>query len=92
MSFAVHMLVQLLVNMLHRRMCGITENDEYVLHHEFSDIITQKDNQCILKMVNFITDIYNPFVITDQDQVIKFATGKHLPESKVDFNLKCIAE
>lgn len=80
------------VNMLHRRMCGITENDEYVLHHEFSDIITQKDNQCILKMVNFITDRYNPFVLTDQDQVINFATGKHLPESKVDFNLKCIAE
>lgn len=43
-------------------------------------------------MVNFITDRYDPFVLTDQDQVINFATGKHLPESKVDFNLKCIAE
>lgn len=32
------------VNMLHRRICGIIENDEYVLHHQFSDSITQKDN------------------------------------------------
>lgn len=80
------------VNMLHRRMCGITENDEYVLHHEFSDIITQKDNQCVLKMMNFITDRYNPFVLTDQDKVINFATGKHLPDAKVEFSLNCITE
>lgn len=80
------------LNMLHRRICGITENDEYVLHHEFSDIITKKDNQCIMKMVNFITERCNPFVLTDQDQVVNFATGKHLPEEEVEFNLQCITE
>lgn len=80
------------MNMLHRRICGITENDEYVLHHEFSDIVTKKDNQCIMKMVNFITDRYNPFVLVDQDQVINFATGKHLPVEKVKFKLTCITD
>ena len=63
-----------------------------LLSRSIRSIIIQKDNQCILKMVNFITDRYNPFVLTDQDQVINFSTGKHLPEAKVELNLKCITE
>ena len=32
------------LTMLHRRMCGIVETDEYDLHHAFSDVVTNKDN------------------------------------------------
>ena len=45
-----------------------------------------------MKMVNFITDRYNPFVLVVQDQVINFATGKHLPVEEVKFKLTCITE
>lgn len=72
--------------MLHRRICGITENEKYVLQHKFSDIITQKDNH---EKGDFITDMYNPFILTNQDQV--FATEKHLPEAKVEFSMKSIS-
>ena len=58
----------------------------------FSDIITNNDNQCIMKMVKFITDRYHPFVPVDHDQVISFTTGKHLPVEEVKFKLTCITE
>ena len=80
------------VNLLHGRICGITKNDEYVLHHRFSDIVTNNDNQCIMKIINFITDRYNSYVLVDQDQIINIAAGKHLPVEEVKFKLTCITE
>lgn len=63
------------INMLYRKLSGVTENNEYDLHHEYSKNITEKDNRCVEKLVDFISERMNPFCSTE-GQLFNIATGQ----------------
>jgi len=44
-----------------RDLCGFIYEDEYCLHHEFSESLSSKDEQCVIRMVDFIQNQCNPF-------------------------------
>lgn len=43
-------------------------------------------------MASFINDRCDPVALVDQGQLLKFATGKHLPAEAAEFKLTCILE
>ena len=54
--------------------------------------LTDKDNQCIIKIMNFITNRHNSFSLVDQEQVIKFTTGKYFSMEEANYKLGCITK
>ena len=44
-----------------RDLCGLIYEDEYCLHHEFSESVSSKDEQCVIRMIDFIQNQGNPF-------------------------------
>lgn len=58
-----------------RTICGLDEDDEFALHHEFSKSLTIQDQQCISKMLLFMLERGNPFLKTESCGISNLITG-----------------
>lgn len=64
-----------------REISGINNEDEYSLHHEFSEQRTEVDKNCVKQLASYIQERGNPFDV--KESVIKnLVTGKILSEDR----------
>lgn len=74
-----------------RNFAGVNHEDEYSLHHEFSDKQSETDQTYIKQLVAYISDRGNPF--DPENTIIKnLATGATLEADSTSFLLGCITK
>ena len=71
-------------------LCNLDLEDEYSLHHEFSQRITDADEDCIKKIIDYILPRGHPFNIIKRG-VQNIVTGIQLQEKTSKFLISCIA-
>jgi len=71
-----------------REVCGLAEDDEFSLHHEFSKATTVRDEECITEMQQYIVNSGNPFSIQEgsDPRLRNLVTGKLSENNDI---LKC---
>ena len=67
----------------------LTTNDQYSLHHKFSQTITKFDENCVNQILDFVLQRGNPFNI-DSKQVKNIVTGTSLIKDSYEFLVPCI--
>lgn len=75
-------------NML-RGTTGIDNQDEYSLHHEFSDKRTEADQKSVKQIVTYIAERGNPFDDTEPS-IKNIATGATFDKETASFSLNCL--
>ena len=65
--------------------------DEYTLHHEFSESITKRDVEHVTKAVTYIRNKHNPFSMETNDQMKNLVTEEHISPEAIQFSLDCIS-
>ena len=71
-----------------RSICHLTIQDEYTLHHEFSNSITKRDSENVKEAVDYIRNKHNPFVTEINDQMRNLVTEEHIPTETTQFSLQ----
>ena len=56
--------------------CELDDENEYSLHHEFSDATTKHDEKCVSAMTSYILQKGNPFDLSGDGNLKNFVTGK----------------
>ena len=74
-----------------RSICHLTIQDEYTLHHEFSDSITKRDSENVKEAVEYLRNKHNPFMTEINDQMRNLVTEEHIPTETAQFSLQCNA-
>lgn len=73
-----------------RDISGISHEDEYSLHHEFSQKRTETDKKCVKQVTSYMAERGNPFDV--KEGLIKnLATGATLDDESSRFYLNCLA-
>ena len=65
-------------------LCDVDDVDEYSLHHEFSDAITENDEELVEAMRSFLSDRPEPF---GQGALSNVVTEMELTSEDVDYIL-----
>ena len=68
-----------------RTYCGLDEDDEHALHHEFSKSLTIQDQQCVTKMLLYLLERGNPFLETEQCDLSNLITGVKMEAQTSEF-------
>ena len=61
-----------------RELCCLNEYNEYTAHHEFSQTLTEADEECVEKIVTYIAERNNPFDTSITTKVMNIVTGKEV--------------
>jgi len=69
--------------------CDLTIDDEYAIHHEFSNSRTEEDISSVQKMVEYISTRGNPFIDV-HEMPRNFATGKQIDGPLAEHMMKCV--
>jgi hypothetical protein len=79
------------ISNFHHNFCGIIEESEYELHHEFSKSIATQDQGIITKMIKFISEHKNPFQTDcNNEDLFNLITGESIKEEEKMHKLKCL--
>ena len=65
-------------------------NDEYTLHHEFSQSLIEADEECVVQIGNYIAERNNPFDTSSVTKLTNLVTGKEMDEETSSFLLACV--
>ena len=71
-----------------RAISGISNEDEYSLHHEFSEQRTEVDKKCVNQLASYVQERGNAFDVKE-DAIRNFDTGTTLSDEATSFFLNC---
>ena len=62
----------------------MNDNDEYSLHHEYSQSVTKEDQKSVTLIMDYILERGNPFNTDEPSEIINIniATGEKVVKSK----------
>lgn len=80
-----------LISAFLREFCGLNDEDECSLHHEFSTATTKHDEISIKQMLAYIQERDNPFDLLNNKKMRNFVTGKETSDEKSKYLLNCIS-
>ena len=69
--------------------CGLSTDDEYSLHHNFSHAVTAKDIKFVENIIGFVEQRNNPFEKDNCNVIKNIATGTILNQDETDFLVTC---
>ena len=70
--------------------CGLSIDDEYSLHHDFSDAVTVQDIKLVENIITFVEQRSNPFKKDSYCNVIKnIATGTVINQNTTGILISC---
>ena len=69
--------------------CDLTIDDEYLIHHDFSDFRTKEDVSSVDKMTEYIKGRGNPFIDV-QEKPRNFASGKQIEDCQADHLMRAV--
>jgi len=69
--------------------CDLTIDDEYLIHHEFSDSRTKEDVSSVDKLTEYIKGHGNPFIDV-QEKPHNFASGKQIEDCQADHLMRAV--
>ena len=69
-----------------RAISGISNEDEYSLHHEFSEQRTEVDKKCVNQLASYVQERGNAFDVKE-DAIRNFDTGTTLSDEATSFFL-----
>ena len=70
-----------------RTICGLDDDDELALHHEFSKSLTIQDQQCVSSMLLFVLERGNPFLRTESCGISNLITGAKMDPQVCEYIL-----
>ena len=73
-----------------RELCCLNEDNEYTVHHEFSQTLTEADEECVEQIVTYIAERNNPFDTSITTKVTNIMTGKEVNKETSSFLINCI--
>lgn len=73
-----------------REFCGLNDEDECNLHHEFSTSATKHEEVCIQQMLAYIQERDNLFDLLN-NKMRNLVTGKETSDEKSKYLLNCIS-
>ena len=65
--------------------------DEYTLHHEFSDSLTKRDTENVKEAVDYIKNRSNPLTTESKDQMKNLVTEEHISTESIQSSLHCLS-
>ena len=74
-----------------RELCCLNEDIEYTVHHEFSQTLTEADEECVEEIVTNIAERNNPFDTSITTEVTNIVTGKEV-NKETSFLINCMKE
>ena len=74
-----------------REISRINNEDEYSLHHEFSEQRTEVDKRCINQLASYVQERGNPFDVKE-DAIKNLVTGTTLSDEATSFFLNCFTK
>ena len=69
--------------------CRLSTDDEYSLHHDFSDDATAQDIKFVENIIDFMEQRINPFKRDNSNVIKKIATGRISNQGVADFLVSC---
>ena len=73
-------------------LCGLTVDDEYSLHHEFSNATTKKDIESVKSTKKYAASHQDQFDISLKKNFTNIATGEMLENSKIEYLLNSVEQ
>ena len=73
-----------------RELCCLNEDNEYTVHHEFSQTLTEADEECVEQIVTYIGERNNPFDPAITTKVTNIVTGKEVNKETSSFLIHCM--
>ena len=73
-------------------MCRLTVDDEYLLHHEFSNATTKEDIESVESMKKYAASHQDPFDISLTKNITNIATGEMLQNFKIEYLLNSVEQ
>ena len=73
-----------------RELCCLNKDNEYTVHHEFSQTLTEADEECVEQIVTCIGERNNPFNTAITTKVTNIVTGKEVNKETSSFLINCI--
>ena len=74
-----------------RDVCLIKEDDEYELHQEFSGTLTEKSEEYVSLVAEYIQQHGNPFDISKPRGLINLTNRSKIEKADANFRLKCLS-
>ena len=71
-------------------LCSLDYDDEYTLHHEFSRLITDADDNSVNQVIDYVSQRRNPFKTGTNVTIENIATGTKVEKTTSDFLINCI--
>ena len=68
----------------------MNEDNEYTVHHEFSQTLTEADRESVEKIVTYIAERNNPFDMSITTNVMNIVTGKEVNKETSSFLINCV--
>ena len=68
--------------------CQLKTEDQYSLHHEFSETATQEEREAVAKMIQFIEERGSPSDVSSTEMK-NLPSGEQLDPKIVNFRIKC---
>ena len=73
-------------------LCGLTVDDEYSLHHEFSNATTKEDIESVESIKRYAASHQDPFDISLTKKITNIATGEMLENFKIKYLLNSVEQ
>ena len=73
-------------------MCGLTVDDEYSLHHEFSNATIKEDIESVESTKKYAVSYQDPFDISLTKNITNIATGEVLQNFKIEYLLNSVEQ
>ena len=73
-------------------LCGLTVDDEYSLHHEFSNATTKEDIESVESIKKYAASHQDPFDISLTKKITNIATGGMLENFKIKYLLNSVEQ
>ena len=68
---------------------GLLTDDEYSLHHDFSDAVTAQDIKFVENIIDFVEQRNNPFKKDNCNVIKNIATGTIISQDTTDLLVFC---
>ena len=73
-----------------RELCCLNKDNEYTVHHEFSQTLTEGDEEYVEQIVTYTAERNNPFDTSITTKVTNIVTGKEVNKETSSFFINCI--
>ena len=73
-----------------QEICGLSDYDEYALHHEYTKSIRETDENCVNAIIGFFNERGNPFDTNSLKPVTNVFTNSQIDEESATFLEQCL--